>query len=113
MNIPEPRKLSKAQRTAQSLYEEFGLARTVKRCAKECALARRDRSRYRFEFWTEVWGLVESGWKGGEPSDAESTAALIAELAPVFASIARNANMPGLAHLWNLVRANARTGTPP
>jgi len=82
VKLPKRPSLSEAQRVAATLREEFGAERALKRCAQECALARRARSRKRYMFWAEVTKIVEASAdatsrEGGEHDALEVLAQLL------------------------------------
>jgi len=96
-----------ARQTACQLSRHRRPDRSDKRCAQELTLARRVRSRRRFEFWTEVSRLIESG--AIRPALREAVLAeWIADLAGSFAAVAHRGNMRRLAFLLSLC---ARTRT--
>ena len=111
--------MSEARQTAEALCEEVGVAQSLKRCARELALARRARSRRRFEFWTEIARLVEANVQWAEMHEANATAnaaaqakgaaqaKAVAELIEPFEDLAQRASLPRLAHLLALARAHA------
>ena len=106
---PKSPSLSKALLTAEALCKEFGVDRSRKRCSQELALARRARSRQRFEFWSEVSQFIDTNARRAEPpaSEPAAVAEQIADLAETFAAMAQNGNLPRLAHLLNLARTHA------
>jgi len=114
VKLPKRPSLSEAQRVAATLREEFGAERALKRCAQECALARRARSRKRYMFWAEVTKIVEASAdatsrEGGEHDALEvlATVERISELAGAFATMALDAGLPRIAQLLTLARAHA------
>lgn len=115
IRIPRRPAPSEVERTAFALCQQYGIAIAHKHCAKELALARRSRSRRRYMFWQEVAEKIDAqesrtqelGQQSAVGLDAVAAAKAIAQLASALELLARRSNLPALARLVSLARAEA------
>lgn len=109
LKMPKRPSLTDAHARARSLRAESGRTRALRRCAQECALARRARSRKRFAYWTEVARIVEDSLAVAAPAapDRAETAQSIAQLAAPLVGVAGNAGYLQIARLLAIASAHA------
>lgn len=106
---PKRPSMHDAQRTADAFCAGVGKTRALRQCVRECAEARRARSRRRFAFWTEVARIL------GKPSEGVAALAVdrtalaqnIAQLIEPLVGIAKNSGFVRLAQILAQARAHA------